>query len=127
MTNKQLKAYYKAIEDLTKFFCTKYFAEVYKYDKRDWVNNEIGGVIKINDYFFSISDIELAGKYNATEDELLGYHDFALTRRMKNKKIISFEHYLRYFRGISFRKIAAILNKKYLPKINLPRIKHGGL
>lgn len=96
--NKQLKAYYKSIEDLTKLFCRKYFDEVYEYDTNDWVAGDIGDVICINDYWFNMSDIETAIKYSASEKELFDYYDSTL-----EGKEISFKNYLKYFRGFSWK------------------------
>ena len=96
---KELKAYYKAIEDLTKIFCKKYFDEVYTYDKNDWVAGDIGDVICINDYWFSMTNIEVAIKYNATRKELLDWYDSIL-----EGKEINFKNYLKYYRGFSFEK-----------------------
>lgn len=113
--SKKLENYYAAIEDLTKLFCKKYFNDCYQYDVNDWAAGDIGGVICINDYFFSMNDIEIAIKHKATKKELFDYYDFALERGLKNEKLLfSFENYLRYriFRGFSFEKIEANLNNK---------------
>ena len=97
--NKELKNYYKAIEDLTKLFCKKYFDGVYVYDKNDWVADDIGDVICINDYWFNMSDIELSIKYEATKEELLGWYDSIL-----EGKTMNFRHYLKYYRGFAWEK-----------------------
>lgn len=97
---KELKNYYNAVEELTKVFCKKYFKDCYKYDPKDWIGCDIGGIIEINDYFFDMNYIEIALKYKATEDELFGYYDYSL-----NEGKISFQNYLKYFRGFSFEEI----------------------
>lgn len=114
--NRYLKNYYNTIEELTKHFCNKYFKGVYEYDVNDWV--DIGGVICINDYLFSLNDIEYAIKYNATKKELFEFYDFNLERQIKNLKnmnkqnSISFFSYLKYFRGLNFKEIEKIIDKK---------------
>lgn len=107
---KELKAYYKAIEDLTKVFCEKYFKDVYKYNIEDWV--DIGGVICINDYWFSLNNIEISIKYNATKKELFDFYDYNLDKNLKIENVMSFENYLKYFRGLSFKEIDNFLKKK---------------
>lgn len=108
--NKYLKNYYNSIEELTKHFCNKYFKGVYEYNIDDWV--DIGGVICINDYWFSLNDIEYAIKYNATKKELFEFYDFNFERHLNKKNTISFFSYLKYFRGFSFEEIEKIINKK---------------
>ncbi len=103
--NKKLKNYYKAVEELTKEFCKKYFKGVYEYDVNDWVGGEIGGVISINDYYFDFKDIEIAIKYKATEKELFGFYDESYERYIAGKYCVSFEQYLKYYRGFSFKTI----------------------
>ena len=103
--NKYLKNYYNSVEELTKHFCKKYFKGVYEYDVNDWVGCNIGGIISINDYWFSLSNIDIAIKYKATKKELFGYYDFSYERHIAGKNCISFEQYLKYYRGFSFKKI----------------------
>ena len=98
---KELKNYYNAVEKLTKIFCKKYFKDCYIYDQEDWVGDDIGGIIEINGYFFDMNYIQIALKYKATEDELFGYYDYSLENEVK----ISFQNYLKYFRGFSFEEI----------------------
>ena len=103
--NKYLKNYYNSVEELTKHFCKKYFKGVYEYDVNDWVGCNIGGIISINDYWFSLSNIDIAIKYKATKKELFGYYDFSYERHIAGKNCISFEQYIKYYRGFSFKKI----------------------
>ena len=90
---------------MTKEFCKKYFKGVYEYDVNDWVGCNIGGIISINDYWFSLSNIDIAIKYKATKKELFGYYDFSYERHIAGKNCISFEQYLKYYRGFSFKTI----------------------
>ena len=110
--NKKLKNYYKAVEELTKEFCKKYFKGVYEYDVNDWVGCNIGGIISINDYWFSLSNIEIAIKYKATKKELFGYYDFSYEKHISGKYCVSFEQYLKYYRGFSFKTIYENYNNK---------------
>lgn len=110
--NKYLKNYYNSIEELTKHFCNKYFKGVYEYDVKNWFCDDIGGVIHVNNYWFSINDIQNAIKYKATKKELFQYYDFNFKRLRKRKDRISFEQYLKYYRGFSFKEIEKIIDKK---------------
>lgn len=96
---KELNAYYKAIEDLTKLFCRKYFKDIYEYDPSDWVNGEIGGVIWINDYWFNMRDIENAIKFKATKKEVLEYYEYVLQQMNQKEPVAKFEAWSKYFRG----------------------------
>lgn len=103
--NKYLKNYYNSVEELTKHFCKKYFKGVYEYDVNDWVGCNIGGVICINDYYFDFKNIVIAIKYKATKKELFGYYDFSYEKHIAGENCISFEQYLKYYRGFSFKTI----------------------
>lgn len=96
---------------MTKLFCRKYFKDFYNYRPSDWVGNDIGGVICINDYWFNLKDIETAIKYKTTKKELFDYYDYSLDNHCKNKDYISFAYYLKYFRGFSFKEIEKKFNK----------------
>lgn len=109
--NKHLENYYKAVEELTKHFCNKYFKDVYEYDVNDWVGCDIGGIICINDYWFNLNDIVIAIKYKATKKELFGFYEYNLKKHMAKKDCVSFENYLKYFRGFSFKEIDKTLKK----------------
>lgn len=89
--NKELKNYYTAVENLTKLFCKRYFKDTYEYDVNDWVDGKIGEVICINEYRFNFSNIEYAIAYKATKKELFDYYGYS--------SHISFESYLKYYRG----------------------------
>ena len=107
---KELKAYYVAVEDLTKLFAKKYFKGVYEYNVNDWV--DIGGVICINGYCFNFCDIKLALEYKATEKELFDYYDYSYEKYLADKTCVNFENYLKYFRGFSFKEIDKQLKKR---------------
>ena len=103
--NKYLKNYYNAVEELTKHFCNKYFKGVYEYDVNDWVGSDIGGIICINDYWFNLNHIVVAFTYKATNRELFGFYEYNLKKHLAKEDCISFENYLKYFRGFSFKEI----------------------
>ena len=109
--NKKLKNYYNAVEELTKLFCNKYFKGVYEYDVNDWVGGDIGGIICINDYWYSLSNIEIAIKYKATKKELFDYYDISYERSINGKKCVSLKTYLEYYRGFSYKEIYENLKK----------------
>ena len=109
--NKYLKNYYNSVEELTKHFCKKYFKGVYEYDVNDWAGCNIGGVICINDYYFDFKNIVIAIKYKATEKELFGFYDESYERYIAGENCISFEQYLKYYRGFSFKTIYEKLKK----------------
>jgi hypothetical protein len=109
--NKYLKNYYNAVQELTKEFCKKYFKGVYEYNVSDWAGGEIGGIICINDYYFDFKNIEIAIKYKATKKELFDYYDESYEKYIAGEDCINFEHYLKYYRGFSFKEIDKKLKK----------------
>lgn len=98
---KQLEAYYKAIEDLTKAFAKKYFGDHYEYDSNDWVGGEIGGIIEINGFYFNMKNIEEAIKFKATKQQVFDYYDYCLEEFGKNKPKVKFEVWLKYYKGFA--------------------------
>lgn len=102
--SKKLENYYKAVEELTKEFCKKYFNGVYEYDVNDWVGCDIGGIICINDYYFDFKDIKIAIKYKATNRELFGHYNKSYKRYIDGKDYVSFKAYLEYYRGFSCKQ-----------------------
>ena len=111
-TKQLLQNYENNVIEITKVFCKKYFGDCYEYSDNDWAGGDIGGIISINDYFFSFSDILNALKYKATKKELFGFYDYCLEKHLKDESTPSFENYLKYFRGFSFKEIEKKLNNK---------------
>ena len=97
MKNKELLINYeKATQELVDFFVKKYF----KNDASDvyWVADEIGGVLCVNDYFFSIDRIVEAIKLNCSSKKLFDYYDkeTLFNFNKKNDFLISFRAYVKY-------------------------------
>lgn len=110
-TQKLITDYENNIIEITKVFCKKYFGDCYEYSDNDWAGGDIGGIIIINDYFFSFNkDILIALKYKATKKELFGFYDYSLGKHLKKEETPSFENYLKYYRGFSFKEIDKKLN-----------------
>lgn len=96
--NKELKAYYKSIEDLTKLFSKKYFKDCEWY----WID-EAGGYIDVGNYYcYSMTNIEHAIKYKATKKEVIEYYEYFLEKSLKKEPKMNLENYLKYFRGFSW-------------------------
>lgn len=111
-TKQLLQNYETNVIEITKVFCKKYFGDCYEYHDNDW-NGDIGGIISINDYFFSFNkDILIALKYKMTKKELFGFYDYCLEKNLKDETTVSFENYLKYFRGLSFKEIDKKLNNR---------------
>ena len=72
----QLKKLEDSIQALTDYFVTKYFGkgteDVY------WIADDIGGVLHVNDYFFSLSDIIEFLKYGYTTKQMFDYYDYRM-------------------------------------------------
>lgn len=69
--------YQKVCESVAREFFSKYFrTEQYSVD--DWIGEEIGGVLNVGDYFFSLSDMVQYLQYEYTRDQLFARYDMAL-------------------------------------------------
>ncbi len=75
MKSEFLKALEREIENFKFNFLTKYFKEatdVY------WVADEVGGVLFVNDYFFSLQDMMDFIKYGYPVKKMFEYYDYRL-------------------------------------------------
>lgn len=111
-TKQLLQNYETNVIEITKVFCKKYFGDCYEYHDNDWTAGDIGGIISINNYYFNFSDILSALEYKATKKELFGFYDYSLKKHLKDETTVSFENYLKYFRGLSFKEIDKKLNNR---------------
>lgn len=88
-----LQQYENAVEQVTKFFCKKYFKDDYVYDRKHWIGEEIGGQIWINDYWFNFGHIVDYIKYDYTEDEMFEHYDYDLGERTAGRIPINIRNY----------------------------------
>ena len=82
--NKDLQNWYKATDKLAKSFTNHYFwkdVEVW------WVADQIGGVLFINDRFYSIQDIVDYIQYKYSEKDMFDHYDEMLRRAEKGWSI----------------------------------------
>lgn len=92
---KEISEFNKVVDTLTILFIAKYFdiktADYY------WIADDKSGVLSINDYFFSLTRIYEAIKYNASSKKLFEYYDEELNCSMKNKPMdMNFVNYVKY-------------------------------
>lgn len=85
--------YLHAVEQITMFFAYKYFKNHYEYKRSDWVSSEIGGVICINDYWFSVEDMIDYMKYKYTPKQMFAHYDYGLYERTKGNSPICIRDY----------------------------------
>lgn len=76
-----IKEFERISESIGAYFCSKYFNSL----DYDWVANNIGGILNINDYFFSLEDMLNFMKYKYTKKQMFKYYDYALEERTKSK------------------------------------------
>jgi len=96
---KEIKDYEKACEAIAAKFVKKYFRK--SYPDSFWVNDDIGGIFFVNDFYFGIDRMIMALKYKATFNQLLDYYQMQLEMGMNEKAfqgrtLFNFENYLRY-------------------------------
>ena len=90
---QSLKVWEEATDALANTFIRKYFDDD---ASCFWVGDEIGGMLAVNDYFFSLDRILEALRYAASDEQLFGYCELELEAAMEEKEVgISFRNYLR--------------------------------
>lgn len=76
-------------DEIAKYFCNKYF----KSDDYYWIAGQIGSVLNIGDYYFSLEDMLDYLRYRYGVDKMFEYYDYALEERTKDKKPICIRDY----------------------------------
>lgn len=79
--NKILEEYEVVANKLALYFADRYFG---KDVEMWWVAGEIGGVLHINDRFFSVHDMTDFIRHRYTANKMFDYYDYALETRMDN-------------------------------------------
>lgn len=81
-------------DKLAQLFVKKYFGEADYY----WIGNEIGGVIEVADYFFSLDRMVEALRYRASAKKLFAYYDLENEKMFEipeSKPDVNFRTYLK--------------------------------
>lgn len=86
-------------------FARKYFG---KDNDNWWVADEIGGVLCVGDYFFSLERILDALKYGATRKQLFDYYEIELNVGMNNRSKKSVTEII----GYNFKNFLKLKTKK---------------
>lgn len=81
MQNDLIKEYERIAESVGAYFCSKYF----KTDDYDWVGSQIGGVLMVGDYFFSLETMLDYMRYKYGVDKMFEHYDYALDIAMQEK------------------------------------------
>jgi len=68
-------------ESIGAYFCSKYFDT----DDFYWVGKQIGGMLEINDCWFSLDDMLNFMRYNYTKKQMFDYYDYALNVKTDDK------------------------------------------
>lgn len=98
MKPKPLNQYYEACNALLLAFLKKYYT-----DKDNpiedidycWIGDQVGGVVGINDEFWSMDDIVTAMEIRPTQKQLFDWYWYQIDEQMENKSPINLENYLK--------------------------------
>lgn len=99
---QELTKFNKAVDDMTKLFVKKYFnidADYYWIGETTKKPNDgdRSGVLCVNDYFFNLTRIVEAIKYNVSSKKLFDYYEQELDFLMKEKPMkINFVNYIKF-------------------------------
>jgi len=88
-----LKAYEKAANNLARAFVEKYYGDAADFDDPDtcwWVADHAGGVIAVNDYFWSMGDIHEAMRLDAPVDKLFKWYEHRMDDKADKYNLYSF-------------------------------------
>lgn len=86
MNKKPLRNYQKACNQLAAHFIGDYFDDcTLTYNDFDWVGDDIGGVLHVNDFYFSMSDIYEAMKLKPEKDKFFDYYYYCLDCSIKGE------------------------------------------
>jgi hypothetical protein len=74
----ELENWKTATNALTIYFIEKYFKDKDWYPEWFWISDEIGDVLVISDYFFSVTDIASFIEYKYSKDKMFEYYWYAM-------------------------------------------------
>lgn len=93
MTSEFIKEWERATENLAQYFSARYFGD--GADVR-WISNGIGGVLHINDYFFSLSDIVDFIRYKYSNKKMFQYYEHILNQKsVFHNDAVSIKNYIK--------------------------------
>lgn len=82
----KLDLYLTACNQLASKFIIEYFSDC-NYSDYNWVADDVGGVLNVNDFYFSMADIVEAMKVRPTQKQLFDYYDYCMNQHLKQKNI----------------------------------------
>lgn len=56
----------------------------------DWVNNDVGGVFEVSDYYFHFSNVIDCYRYSVTKEDLIKWYDFCLDNQSVHISLAKF-------------------------------------
>ncbi len=84
---KWFKQWEIATQNITNIFTEKYFkgviSDIY------WVADEVGGVLCVNDYFFSLGDITDFIRYDYKVEDMFKYYDYRCKKHLQGKETLN--------------------------------------
>jgi len=81
MQNDLIKEFERISESIGAYFCSKYF----KSDDYYWVGKQIGGILEINDCWFSLDDMLDYMRYKYTPNQMFKHYYYALDIKTDDK------------------------------------------
>jgi len=97
--NKKLAAWQKATNNLAQEFCNKYFDGA---DDWDWTGGDIGSILNVGDYFFSLDRMVEALEINCTHELLIQFYDYEMECHYDGRlRKYNFKNWVKYFAGFN--------------------------
>jgi len=90
--NKALEKWKKATQELAEAFVDEYFEEPEYW----WVDDEIGGVFFVDDYFFCVDKMVEAFQLKATFEQIVEYHDLEMESVENGKVLANFRNFVKH-------------------------------
>lgn len=95
--NEAIKQYKQACEEVREAFVQKYYNTYPEWtDESEWVAGDIGGVLAVNDEYWSIADMVTALKLDANEKDLFDWYNDSIDAAIRQQEYYNLENYLKY-------------------------------
>lgn len=91
-TSEILEDWERHTQRLADYFVKKYFvSEANDY----WIGGDVGGVLAVNDYFFSLSDMVDYLRYRYSKNKMFSHYDYTLKCYEKDERPINIKNWIK--------------------------------
>lgn len=92
MQSDLIKQFENISENIAKYFCNKYF----KSDDYWWVSDQIGSVLSVGDYYFSLETMLDYLRYGYGVNKMFEHYDYAMEEATHDRYPICIRDYKKF-------------------------------